>query len=78
MAASKQASIYTHVRNAVTLVWGSLRLTQIIRSYMDTENLSLLLIYLNTFVWFWSFSTLMLVLIARTKFGDFSDQRHYR
>ena len=24
--ASKQASIHTHVRNAVTLVWGSLRL----------------------------------------------------
>ena len=23
----KQASIHTHVRNAVTLVWGSLRLT---------------------------------------------------
>ena len=26
MAASKQASIHTHVHNAVTLVWGSLRL----------------------------------------------------
>ena len=27
--ASKQASIHTHVRNAVPLVWGSLRLTPI-------------------------------------------------
>ena len=26
MAASKQASIHTHFRNAVTLVWGLLRL----------------------------------------------------
>ena len=29
MAASKQASIHTHVRNAVMLVWGSLRLAPI-------------------------------------------------
>ena len=29
MAASKQASIHTHVYNAVTLVWGSLRLAPI-------------------------------------------------
>ena len=29
MAASKQASIHTHVRKAVTLVWGSLKLTPI-------------------------------------------------
>ena len=26
---TKQANIHTHVRNAVTLVWGSLRLTPI-------------------------------------------------
>ena len=30
MAASKQTSIHTHVRNAVTLVWGSLRLVPMI------------------------------------------------
>ena len=30
MAASKQTSIHTHVRNAVTLVWGSLRLAPMI------------------------------------------------
>jgi len=29
MAASKQASKHTHVHNAVTLVWGSLRLAPI-------------------------------------------------
>ena len=29
MAASKQASIHTHVCNAVTLVWGSLKLAPI-------------------------------------------------
>ena len=32
MAASKQASIHTHVCNAVTLVWGSLRLAPNIAS----------------------------------------------
>ena len=29
MAANKQASIHTHMRNAVTLVWGLLRLPTI-------------------------------------------------
>ena len=29
MQASKQANIHTHVRNEVTLVWGSLRLAPI-------------------------------------------------
>ena len=33
MAASKQASIHTHVHNAVTLVWGSLRLAPNILLY---------------------------------------------
>ena len=33
MAASKQASIHTHVHNAVTLVWGSLRLAPIKTNY---------------------------------------------
>ena len=32
MAASKQANIHTHMRNAVPLVWGSLRLAPIILS----------------------------------------------
>ena len=30
MAANRQTDIYTHVRNAVTLVWGLLRLAPII------------------------------------------------
>ena len=39
--ASKQADIHTHVRNAVTLVWGSLRLAPIIHpSTVDMVNLT--------------------------------------
>ena len=38
--ASKQANIYTHVRNAVPLVWGSLRLAPII-CYLFTVGRSL-------------------------------------
>ena len=34
--ASKQASIHTHVRNAVTLVWGSIRLAPIILQLSST------------------------------------------
>ena len=34
MAASKQTGIHTHVRNAVTLVWGSLRLAPIMSTWM--------------------------------------------
>ena len=33
MAANRQANIHTHVRNAVTLVWGSLRLALIMYQY---------------------------------------------
>ena len=35
MAASKQANIHTHMRNAVPLVWGSLRLAPIITCSMN-------------------------------------------
>ena len=47
MAASKQASIHTHVRNVVMLVWGSLRLApitdckdegNILKSYLPEKN----------------------------------------
>ena len=38
---SKQASIHTHVRSAVTLVWGSLRLIPIRTESLDVSNMRL-------------------------------------
>ena len=39
MAASKQASIHTQVRNAVTLVWGSLRLAPTVNCVFNIVKL---------------------------------------
>ena len=38
MAANKQASIHTHVHNAVTLVWGSLRFIPIILKFLPEDG----------------------------------------
>ena len=46
MAASKQASIHTHFCNAVTLVWGSLRLAPIIQAtiYLNSNHIMIVLL----------------------------------
>ena len=40
MAANRQTYIHTHVCNAVTLMWGSLRLTPII-ILMNVQNMTI-------------------------------------
>ena len=42
MAASKQANIHAHIRNAVTVVWGSLRLAPKKSYIRDLHYLSIL------------------------------------